>query len=77
MKILKKGTRVRIVTDQTDIGDIPRSLLHRNGTVLCREPKEDQHGGCCSQAKFKAYLVKMDIRIKPITLFEDEMKVIK
>lgn len=70
MRQLKKETRIRIVRDIT--GDIPKSLLHRNGTILYRDRDEERDG----YEPVKAYRVKMDNRKKLFTVFDDEIKVI-
>ena len=72
MKIIKNKTRVRVVQDTT--GEIPKSLLHRNGIVLRRAKGDDCHSG--SGELSKAYMVKMDVRKEPFCFFDDELKVI-
>jgi hypothetical protein len=63
---VKPNDRIRCIKRASD--DIAQSFVQRYGTIVSRKRSEDG---------VKMYKVKMDCRVDPIFLWEDEMVVVK
>ena len=69
---MRQGDRIKVIDDICS--DLPKGIIGLYGIILKRTPKEHEKS-YYSTLLNRAYLIKLDKRVKTFTLFEDEMKI--